>query len=110
MAQILNPFSFRLNRNHDRGDYETIQELTGKLVYRNDDYTIWKVDERFYNTCWKNIIITQTVGAPRELVDAMISGIPPTDNVSLFHYDMMREALNDGKRYAKEIGFDITNI
>jgi hypothetical protein len=23
---------------------------------------------------------------------------------------MMREAINDGKRYAKEIGFDITNI
>ena len=110
MAQILNPYSFRLNKSHKCDDYETIQVLTGKLVYRNDDYTIWKVDKRFYNTCWKNIIITQTVGAPCELVDALINGVPPTDSVSLFHYNRMREAINAGKQYAKEIGFDITNI
>ena len=110
MAKILSPFAFRLNKNHKCNDYETIQELTGKQVYRNGDYTIWRVDKRFYNTCWKNIIITQTVGAPKELVDAMATGVPPTDSVSLFHYDMMREALNSGKQYAKETGFDITNI
>ena len=110
MAKILSPFAFRLNKNHKCNDYETIHELTGKLVYRNGDYTIWKEDKRFYNTCWKNIIITQTVGAPRELVDALINGVPPKDSVSLFHYDMMREAINDGKEYAKKIGFDITNI
>ena len=111
MAQILNPFSYRLNGNKAKGDYNIIEETTGNHpVYRNGDYTIWKVDKRFYNTCWKNIIITQTVGAPCELVDALTTGVPPTDSVSFHHYNRMREAINDGKQYAKEIGFDITNI
>ena len=111
MAKILNPFSYRLNGKKAKGEYKVIDETIGnRPVYRNDDYTIWKVAERFYNTCWKNIIITQTVGAPKELVDAMATGVPPTNSVSLFHYNMMREALNDGKQYAKEIGFEITNI
>lgn len=110
MTKILNPFSYRLNGNKEKGDYNVIEETTGNHpVYRNGDYTIWKVAERSYNTCWKNIIITQTVGAPKELVNALATGVPPADS-SLFHYNRMREAINDGKQYAKEIGFVITKI
>lgn len=110
MAKILNPFSYRLNGNKANGEYKVIYETIGnRPVYRNGDYSVWKTVGG-YDTCWKNIIITQTVGAPKELVDAMATGVPPTNSVSLFHYNMMREALNDGKKYAKEMGFEITNI
>lgn len=111
MAKILNPFSYRLNGNKAKGEYKVIDETIGNNpVYRNEEYTIWKVDKSFYNTCWKNIIITQTVGAPKELVDALANDVPPTNSVSLFHYNIMREAINDGKKYAKEMGFEIINI
>lgn len=109
MAKILNPFAYRLNGKKQHGEYKVVYEQTGKKIYRNGDYTIWKTSE-YYETCWKNIVITQTTGAPRELVDALVSGIAPKIGASFYHYNRMREAINDGKRYAKEIGFDITNI
>ena len=110
MAKILNPFSYRLNGKKANGEHKVIYETIGnRTVYRNGDYSVWKA-VRSYDTCWKNIIITQTVGAPKELVDAMATGVPPTDSVSFHHYNRMSEAIRDGKQYAKEIGFEITNI
>ena len=110
MAKILNPFSYRLNGNKAKGEYKVIYETIGNHpVYRNGDYSVWK-DVSYYDTCWKNIIITQTTGAPKKLVDRMVTCVPPTDSVSFHHYNRMREAIMDGKRYAKEIGFEITNI
>ena len=111
MAQILNPFAYRLNGNKAKGgQYNVIYKTTGiHPVYRNGDYTIWK-NVSSYDTCWKNIIITQTTGVPKKLVDAMATGVPPTDSISFHHYNRMHEAIKDGKQYAQEIGFEITNI
>lgn len=111
MAKVLNPFAYRLKGNKAKGGrYNVIYETIGKHpVYRNGDYSVWKAVS-YYDTCWKNIIITQTTGAPKELVDAMATGVPPTDSVSFHHYNRMREALNDGKQFAKEIDFEIINI
>ena len=109
MAKVLNPFAYNLNGKKQHGEYNVVYEQTGKQIYRNGDYAIWKTSE-YYETCWKNIVITQTTGAPRELVDALVSGVAPKIGASFYHYNCMREAINDGKRYAKEIGFDITNI
>ena len=111
MAKILNPFTYRLNGNKAKGgQYNVIYETIGnRPVYRNGDYTIWKTSE-YYETCWKNIVITQTTGAPRELVDALVSGVAPKLIASFYHYNRMREYTEHGKRIAKEIGFDITNI
>lgn len=111
MAQVLNPFGCSLNRNHRTSYYREIQVLTGKPVYRNGDVTIWREQKKFYTTCWKNIIVTQTVGAPRELADALESGIAPEQGTSSYHhYKRMREAIEDGMRYAMELNFTITTI
>jgi hypothetical protein len=109
MAKVLSPFAYNLNGQKQHGEYKVVYEQTGRQIYHNGDYTIWKTSE-YYETCWKNIVITQTTGAPRELVDALVSGVAPKIGASFYHYNRMREAINDGKRYAKEIGFDITNI
>lgn len=110
MAQVLNPFAVRLNRGEGHSRYGEIQEVTGKPVYYNGYYSIWKRCPKCYDTCWKNIIITHTVGAPRELVDALVSGTAPTDKTSYYHYERMREAITDGLRYAKERDFEVNYI
>ena len=111
MALVLNPFGCSLNRNHRTNYYRELQELTGKPVYRNGDVTIWREQKKCYDTCWKNIIVTQTVGAPRELADALAAGVSPEHgSPSYHHYKRMCEAIEDGKRYAKELNFFITTI
>ena len=109
MAKVLSPFAYNLNGNKQHGEYKVVYEQTGRQIYRNCEYTIWKTSE-YYETCWKNIVITQTTGAPRELVDALVSGVAPKLIASFYHYNRMREYTEHGKRIAKEIGFEITNI
>ena len=110
MQKIINPFSVSLNRNGHINRYNEVEGLQGRCVYRNGDYTIWKKSPKFFNTCYKNIIITQTVGAPRELVDALVSNAKPTDATSNFHYERMKQAISDGLKYAKENNIQITTI
>lgn len=111
MAQVLNPFGCSLNRNHRTNQYKEIEQVEGRPVYRKGDITIWRQGKKFYNTCWKNIIVTQTTGAPRELADALAAGVAPEQgSTSYHHYKRMCEAVEDGKRYAKELNFTITTI
>lgn len=109
MATVINPFAVSLNKNHGKNAYQELQEVTGKPVYRRGDYTIWKQDKKFYNTCYKNIIITQTVGAPKHLADALYEGrdMEGTDH---FHLQRMKEAITDGMAYAKENNIEVINI
>lgn len=109
--QVINPFAVKLNGSTHVHRYNEVEYLRGKCVYRNGDYTIWREQKKCYNTCWKNIIVTQTVGAPRELVDALTAGVAPEQNTpSYHHYHRMLQAIEDGKRYAKELNFTITTI
>lgn len=109
MATVINPYSVSLNKNHGKNDYQELQEVTGKPVYRRGDYTIWKQDKAFYNTCYKNIIITQTVGAPKHLADALYEG-RDMEGSAHFHLQRMKAAITDGMAYAKENNIEVINI
>lgn len=111
MARVINPFSVRLNKRYGSNRYSEIVELEGKPVYRNGDITIWKEQPKSYATCWKNIIVTQTVGAPRVLADLLSENNQEIeDRVINMRLSRMREAIEEGKAYARENNLDITNI
>ncbi len=111
MAKVLNPFGCSLNRNHHTNQYKEIEQVEGRPVYRNGYFTIWKQGKKHYDTCWKNIIITQTVGAPRELVDALVAADAPKEGErGHYHYHRMIQAIEDGRRYASQLNFNITTI
>lgn len=109
MATVINPFAVSLNKKRGREAYQELQEVTGKPVYRRGDYTIWKKAKTFYNTCYKNIIITQTTGAPKDLADALYEG-RDMEGVRHHHLLRMKEAITNGVAYAKEKGVEIVNI
>lgn len=109
MAKVINPFAVSLNKNHGKNAYQEMNEVTGKPVYRRGDYTIWKQEKKFYNTCYKNIIITQTVGAPKDLADALYEGMD-MEGSAHFHMQRMRKAITDGIAYAKENNIEVINI
>lgn len=109
MATVINPFAVSLNKNHGKNTYHELEEVTGKPVYQRGDYTIWKTAEKFYNTCYKNIIISQTTGAPKDLADALYEG---RELEGYVHHRMnrMKNALTDGMVYAKENNIKVINI
>lgn len=109
MATVINPFAVSLNQRRGREAYQELQEVTGKPVYRRGDYTIWKKAKTFYNTCYKNIIITQTTGAPKDLANALYEG-RDMEGSAHFHLQRMKEAITDGMAYAKENNIEVVNI
>ena len=106
MSRIINPFAVRLNMAHGRKTYNEVENVSGwRLVYRQGDYTIWKKGKTFFNTCWKNIIITQTDLAPKNLIDALCN------DMDLHHHiKRIKRAITDGMAYAKENNIEVINI
>lgn len=110
MARIINPFAVRLNIARGRKTYNEVENVSGwRLVYRQGDYTIWKISKTFFNTCLKNVIITQTVAAPKRLVDALYNG-KELEGSAHYHLKRMKEAIMDGMAYAKENNIEVVNI
>lgn len=110
MNTIINPFAVRLNIARGRKTYGEVEDLSGwRFVYRQGDCTIWKKSKTFFNTCWKNIIITQTTGAPKLLVDALYNG-KDLGGSAHYHLQRMKEAVNDGVQYAQENKIKLFNL
>lgn len=109
--QVINPYAIMLNEKHGAKAYNPIQSVDGKPVYRRNEYTIWKQEKRFYNTCYKNIIIHQTVGAPVTIVDILCGdGKEPLSHLEQLHVDRMKEAIRFGEEYANEHGIEIVEL
>lgn len=106
--KVMNPFAYRLNNRHKHGQHQVITEVTGKPVYQNGAYTTWKVGKEHYQTCWNNLIVTETVGVPRDLVDALVSSTTPQEHTTAyFAYQHAKENLTEAQRYAKRLKFDV---
>lgn len=111
MNKIINPFAVSLNIARGRKTYNEVENVSGwRLVYRQGDYTIWKISKTFFNTCWKNVIITQTVGIPKILVNALCNNTDLEDYAPHYHLQRMKQAITDGVAYAKENNIEVINI
>ncbi len=106
--QVINPFAVKLNSSRHAHRYNEVEELRGKCVYRNGDYTIWKIQPNFYNHCWKNIIFHQLTGANKDLINAMVAHTEK--NNSSFIWQDARAPIAEGLNYAKKWNIQITNI
>lgn len=110
MNTIMNPFAVRLNIARGRKTYNEVENISGcRLVYHQGDYTVWKKGKTFFNTCWKNVIITQTTGVPKILVDALYNGMD-LEGSAHYHLQRMKHAIMDGMAYAKENNIEVINI
>lgn len=104
MAKALNPFAFRLDRREDR-----IYEIKTKPVYKNGDYQVFKYADKWYVTCRKNLIVTETTGIPKGLIEALVAGKEPAD-YSKHRYYRALEAYQDALLYAQNVGFKVEEI
>ena len=109
MATVINPFAVSLNKNHGKNAYHELEEVTGKPVYRRGDYTIWKQAKKFYDTCYKNIIISQTTDAPKDLADALYEG-RDIEGYERHRLQRMKKTITDGMAYANENNIKVINI
>ena len=99
--KVLNPFAFKLERKNER-----FYEVNTKPVYKNGDYKTFRYDNKWYVTCRKNIIVTETQSIPQKLIDALVAEERPSD-YSKHHYDRTLEAYEYGLECAKKVGFKV---
>lgn len=99
----LNPFAFQLER-HDGRFYN----IDTKPVYKNGEYSTYRYAERYYVTCRGNIIVTETTGIPKDLIEHLVAGTAPED-YTRHHYHRILEAYSDGLSYAKMVGFEVVS-
>lgn len=99
--KLLNPFAFYLERKERR-----FYEVGTKPVYVNGPYATYRFDNKWFVTCRGNIIVTETTGIPKDLIDALVEGKRPTD-YSRFHYDRMLREYDYGLKCAKAVGFEV---
>ena len=98
------------NLRHDSRfhDHNPIVEVSGKCLYRNGDFSIYKHQTRAYYLLWKNVIISEFVGINKELADALASGTKPTESPQKYHYESCLRDIADAQRYADEYHFTIS--
>lgn len=105
MAKVLNPFSVRLKSENP------FYELSGKPCFVHplyNWYTIWKYGEKHFVSCCQNIVINETVGCCKEVISDFAEGKVPQDSVKrYFNHERIAEAIEDGKKFAKQLGFEI---
>lgn len=99
--RLLNPFAFWLERKERR-----FREIEDKPVYVNGEYRSYKVDKDYYVTCRRNLIVTETTGIPRFLIDRLVEGREPED-YRKHHYLRMLEAYDYAVECAGKVGFKI---
>lgn len=99
--KALNPFAFILERRESR-----FYELKTEPVYRNGEYATYRYADRYYVTCRGNIIVTETVGIPKDLIEALVADKEPED-YSKHHYRRILEAYQQGLAFAHEVGFEV---
>lgn len=102
--RVLNPFAFILERRESR-----FYELKTKPVYENGEYKAFKYADRYFVTCRKNLIVSETTGIPKALIEALVAGKEPEDYTK-HHYRRMQEAYQDALQYAKSVGFKVEDI
>lgn len=98
---LLNPFSVSLKK-------PPFMEVNTSPIYKNGDYSIYKLwDEHFVHT-YKNIVIAQRCGANEVLINNLVSDIKPIGEADLYHdYERPKEAILNGIKAAKNLNFKI---
>lgn len=99
--KILNPFAFILQRKERR-----FYEVEDKPVYKNGEYKTYRLDNKWYVTCRGNLIVTETLGIPKGLIEALVSGVEPND-YRRNHYHRALDYYEYAKDFAKQVGFDV---
>lgn len=104
---VLNPFSYDLGK---RGT-DILYNITGKrCLYVSMNVKAFKMSDKHYITCMDNIVIAETTGIPRGLIDAVSFRFRPKGYVDGCRYDRMLEAYDNGCKIADENYFEVKNI
>lgn len=107
MVKVLNPFSVSLKTY-------PFMELSGKPVFVHplySNYTIWKYSENHFVSCYYNIVVHETTGAPIKIISDFAEGKMPKDDVrKYFDWERIADAIENGKKYLKENNLSMYEI
>ena len=88
-------------------DNNPIVEVSGKCLYRNGEFSIYKHVEKAYYLLWKNVIICETTAPNKNLVDALAEK-NEEKATSSFLYESCEQDIADAIfKYAPKYCFEI---
>lgn len=97
----LNPYAFKLDRKESR-----IYDIKSESSYENGPYKSYKYADRYYCTCRGNIIVMETTGIPKNLIEALVKDEEPKD-YTRHHFHRVKDIYLYALECAKQIGFDV---
>lgn len=90
------------------GESNPIEEITGKCLYKNGDYSIYThIKGKAYYFLWKNVIVGEFTGINKELADMLVSGEKPTEFPQKYNYEKALDEINEAPMWANKYGFKI---
>ena len=84
-----------------------IVEVSGKCLYKNGDFSIYKHCEKAYYFLWKNVIVSEFTGINKELADLLAKGQKPDRMPQRYHYESALQDIEEAPGWAKEYNFKI---
>ena len=99
--EALNPYAFKLDRKESR-----IYDIKSEPSYENGPYKSYKYADRYYCTCRGNIIVMETTGIPKNLIEALVKDEEPKD-YTRHHFHRVKDIYLYALECAKQIGFDV---
>jgi len=88
-------------------DQNPIVEITGRCLYRNGEYSIYKLQERAYYFLWKNVIVGTFTGINKELAELLVSGEKPKEYPQKYNYEEALSGIKEAPKWAEKYGFEI---
>lgn len=85
-----------------------IVEISGRCLYHNGEYSIYKHCDRAFYFLWHNVIVSEFGGINREMADSLATNQKPVECWECFLFNNIRSHIAEAPELAKEYNFTIT--
>ena len=85
-----------------------IVEISGRCLYHNGEYSIYKHCNRAYYFLWHNVIVSEFVGINKDMADNLAANQQPTTPLERFLFGNICQHIAEAPELAKEYNFTIT--
>ena len=88
--------------------HSPIVEISGRCLYHNGEYSIYKHCDRAFYFLWRNVIVSEFTGINKEMADSLATNQKPAAPWPGYLFDNIRHSIAEAPELAKEYNFTIT--
>ena len=88
--------------------HSPIVEISGRCLYHNGGYSIYKHCDRAFYLLWRNVIVSEFTGINKKMADSLATNQKPDAPWPGYLFDNIRHSIAEAPELAKEYNFTIT--